>query len=208
MHLHLKPLWFASALLSGSLGYSATALASPAAPEVSAAAAPQKSVAKKPARKAARTYSKATLSAFAPYEAPAAAAPLATSDVLGVPATVSTVVIVPPGEGLREQPPSLTEAEAMRTIKIDMPPQDAVASNPDESKGVTVEEAAAMDESTSASAMAGDETELGQEAQSVIDRSSDKPKAQPIASGPLRVRVKDSALRASVQIPWDVLGNK
>ena len=44
-------------------------------------------------------------------------------------------------------------------------------------------------------------SELGSEGVSVIDRVADKPKAQPIVSGPLRVRVQEKGLRASVQIP-------
>ena len=70
-----------------------------------------------------------------------------------------------------------------------------------------MDEALAADDTAVAAATNGDETALGQEELSVIDRTRDKPKAQPIASGPLRVRVKDSGVRASVQIPLEVLNN-
>lgn len=163
-----------------------------------------KPAAKKATRRSSKRYSKATLSAFAPYAAPAAAAPLATSDVLGVPATMSTVVAAPQGEGLRESQPSpLAGSESSSALNLQMQAQTLLGNDASESKPVTVEEAAAVDESTTAAANAGDEMELGQEAQSVIDRTRDRPKAQPIASGPLRVRVKDSALRATVQIPLE-----
>ena len=47
----------------------------------------------------------------------------------------------------------------------------------------------------------GESNALGAESVSVIDRIADKPKAQPLVSGPLRVRVQEKGVRASVQIP-------
>ena len=219
MNLNLKPLWMASALVCCSSLLSApvsaqtpaagalTGAAATAVPAKPAAATPKPSK-KKTRRKGSKAYSKATLSAFSPYAAPAAAAPLATSDVLGVPATVSTVVVVPQGEGLRESLPTpLAEADTSSALGLQMQPQALLTNDPTESTPVSVDEALAADDTAVAAATNGDETALGQEELSVIDRTRDKPKAQPIASGPLRVRVKDSGVRASVQIPLEVLNN-
>jgi len=225
MNLLLKPLCMASALICGGALLSTSALAQATATVTTQTSATSQAAAKatsttavKPAaqkpskkktrRKAGKPYSKATLSAFAPYAAPAAAAPLATSNVLGVPATVSTVVAAPQGEGLRESLPTpLAEADTSSALGLQMQPQGLLASDPTEAKPITAEEALAADESAVASTTSGGETALGQEELSVIDRTRDKPKAQPIASGPLRVRVKDSGVRASVQIPLEVLNN-
>lgn len=51
------------------------------------------------------------------------------------------------------------------------------------------------------SEMKADAGTLGDEPVSVIDQIRDKPKAQPIVNGPLRLRLHDQGLRASVQIP-------
>lgn len=217
MNPHLKPLWMATALVCSSALFSAPALAltpSPSSAQASMAAevaAPQdvSGVAKKPqkrkaGRKGSKAYSKATLSAFAPYAAPAAPAALP----LAAPATVSAVVIAPQGDGLRESLPApLPEASTSSALGLQMQPKGLLASDPTESKPVTLDEAVATDEATVTPAAAADATTLGQEELSVIDRTRDKPKAQPIASGPLRVRVKDSGVRASVQIPLEVLSN-
>lgn len=222
MSLYLKSLWIGAGALccSAVLAPAAAAQAplpdaitqtpSAVAPTANPGAASKKPVtsqkpaSKKATRKSSKPYSKATISAFAPYTAPAAAAPLATSDVLGAPATLSTVVVAPQGEGLREPLPTPLESdEASSGLNLQMQSQSLLGTDASESKPVTVEEAAAVDQSTTGSALAGDETALGQEEQSVIDRTRDRPKAQPLASGPLRVRVKDSALRATVQIPLE-----
>lgn len=225
MNLLFKPLCLASAVFCSGALLSTSALAqataavavqtstpSQAAGRAASTAAAQpaapKPGKKKTRRKGSKAYSKATLSAFSPYAAPAAAALPATSDVLGVPATVSTVVAVPQGEGLRESLPTpLAEADTRSALGLQMQPQGLLASDPTEAKPITAEEALAADESAAAAATSGDATALGQEELSVIDRTRDKPKAQPIASGPLRVRVKDSGVRASLQIPLEVLNS-
>lgn len=146
---------------------------------------------KKP--KPAKHLSKATLSAFQPLDQARAQI---TPPAGAASAALSPMMLNKPGEGLREQP--ITADTSARSDVLNIAPvdqsllaDDGSAFVPDES--VTTQEQVAN--------IATDSDALGEESVSVIDRNTDKFKAKPLASGPLRVRVKDKGVRASVQIP-------
>lgn len=137
-------------------------------------------------KKRAKRYSKATLSAFQPLPA----APAAT-----VPAGLAPIALSP-----------VVKPEAAQAIQ----PREAPVVEAASPLAQPVERAPAFDEDSRlvqherpVDAPAGESDALGQESVSVIDRFADKPKAQPLTEGPLKVRVKDSGVRASVQIPLD-----
>ena len=167
----------------------------PAATQKAAAAKPavKAQKAKKSKSRPAKHFSKATLSAFQPIDQAHAQI---TPPAGAASAALSPVMLNKPGEGLREQP--ITADTSARTQVINIAPvdqsllvDDGSAFVPDEA--VTTEEQVAD--------LASDSDVLGEESVSVIDRNTDKFKAKPLASGPLRVRVKDKGVRASVQIP-------
>lgn len=128
-------------------------------------------------RKAPRRYSKATLSAFKPLDPRAQPAPLTDAKLINPPATAQD-------QALKLK--SDQDIGVTSSADVAIPPQDVEGS--ESSQNLLAE-------------FSADSMELGQESVSVIDRVADKPKAQPIVSGPMRVRVQDKGVRATVQIP-------
>lgn len=180
------------ALLSFSLAGTAlaqTPMPDPAQQQV-AATEPTKPLAKKRKSKSGKHLSKATLSAFQPLHADAALKPAMPGDSAAAIA-LSPVVAKAELESLRDPP----AAEARSGLALDIP-VSGQAYFADEVSGAA--KAEVFERDTEA---AMDSDQLGAEPVSVIDRISDKPKGKPLANGPLRVKMKDSGLRASVQFP-------
>ncbi|MES2682271.1 MAG: hypothetical protein V4650_02040 [Pseudomonadota bacterium] len=175
--MNIKPL-ISGLLLSVGLLMTTTSMADsgknqPGQP-VTAAEAGSKANQKALKRKPAKRYSKATLSAFKSLSTTAQAAPQISSDPLNPPLMVQDL-------GL-----SLRSGESANAPVSGLALQDS--NEPDPSQNLLAE-------------FTAENNELGSESVSVIDRIADKPKAQPIVSGPLRVRVQEKGVRASVQIP-------
>lgn len=177
------------ALLALSVSGAALAQTYTAAPQTAAAAEQAKPIAKKRKAKSAKRLSKATLSAFAPLDGSTALKPAAA----GSPAAsaLSPMMAGKSMESLRDQP----VAESQSGLALDIP-VSGQAYFADEVSGAAKAEVFERDTET-----AVDSDQLGAEPVSVIDRISDKPKGRPLANGPLRVKMKDSGLRASVQFP-------
>lgn len=174
-------------LLASSLSFAqAAAITIPQAESVSAkpkaAAVPPRQK-----RKSGKRYSKTTLSAFKPLNAQQTQAPAEATEPS---ATRSSVLLnaEPESDPLRQALPLADESS--RTAPFTLNPDDQAllevdAADPVESELVT------------------DPDALGQESISATDRANDKLKTRPITQGPLRLRVKDKGLRASVQIPLE-----
>ncbi len=151
--------------------------------QVKAAPVSKKAKAKKRSKRRGKAYSKATMSAFQPMPQ------TRTQSVQGSQSAASIALS-----------PMVNKDAVQR-------PEQTAAPGSDSSGFVIPDVNTAYDEETSNAQherptdAVGESSELGQESVSVIDRFADKPKAKPLANGPLRVRMKDSGLRASVQIP-------
>ncbi len=168
-----------------------------------AAAVPQARTGKTGGRASRKPYSKATLSAFQPIDA-SKVQPPPDENAAAAPgeAALSPVLRHDKADSDPLRQPLPLADEAARNPPFAMVPQDGGLLDKNEAEEVTEPDAAA-NEGATAPAPVADSAVLGQETQSVIDRNTDKPKTQPIARGPLRVRVKDKALRATVQIPLE-----
>lgn len=178
---------FAAVLLSSPVALAGSD-ATPAPVAVSKPAAKHSSSgSSKSALRKSRHYSPATLSAFRPY---VANAPAASAE------PASAFINTAPAADLRA-PPQLAETVEKSSVFNVESNRGAVLV--DEDDHTAFEQAASSTNSNDPASFGGDT--LGSESVSVIDRIADKPKAKAIASGPLRVRVNDRALRASVQIP-------
>ena len=161
-----------------------------AAAQPGVAAEQVKPVAKKRKAKSGKRLSKATLSAFQPLDGSNVFNPAAARDSNAA-SSLSPMVGGKMIESLREQP----VAESNSGLSLDIP-VSGQAYFADEVSGMARAEVFERDTTTAAGS-----DQLGAEPISVIDRISDKPKGKPLASGPLRVKMKDSGVRASVQFP-------
>ncbi len=161
-----------------------------------ASASPAGRKAKSKAR-SGRRLSKATLSALKPQNGqlapPGSARPADGSLAAAMGQDTSS--------GLREPTPvsAVVTDTSTTSLNIDVKPTGLLSS---EEPAPVAASATANQAGTEAQAAASSsEVDLGQESVSVIDRFSNKPKAKQITNGPLRLRMHDKALRASVQIP-------
>ncbi|MES2885194.1 MAG: hypothetical protein V4709_10335 [Pseudomonadota bacterium] len=150
-----------------------------------------KPVAKKRKAKSPKRLSKATLSAFEPLDGSAALKP-ASAGTSAAASALSPMVTGKMDESLRQQP----VLESHSGLSLDLP-VSGQAYFADEVSGTAKTEV--FERNDTATVEGGDQ--LGAEPVSVIDRISDKPKGRPLANGPLRVKMKDSGVRASVQFP-------
>lgn len=136
---------------------------------------------KRSKHKSKKGYSKATLSAFQPIQQ----APMLQGSQSAAGIALSPMV----------------QREAVQSL------QTGAATESSSTFAIAAEASTAYDEESSnaqhdrPTTAVGESSVLGEESVSVIDRFADKPKAKPLSNGPLRVRMKDSGLRASVQIP-------
>ncbi len=181
--LMVSPQSFAQANALRDNPTAVTVKASPSKP----AAAVKTNKSKKP--KSVKHLSKATLSAFKPLDQAQITPPAGAAS-----AALSPMLLNQPGEGLREQP--ITVETSARSEVLNVTPVDQTLLVDEES--AFVPDTAAHDQLADKPA---DSDVLGEESVSVIDRNTGKVKAKPLASGPLRVGVKDKGVRASVQIP-------
>ncbi len=137
---------------------------------------------KRQQRKPKKRYSKATLSAFQPV-------PLASSVPSVADRQSAAFITLSPlvqKDMLHPEPPPSSAGTGSFAIPDIQTAYDEDSSNVQHERSTTA---------------VGESNVLGQESVSVIDRFADKPKARPLANGPLRMRMKDSGVRASVQIP-------
>ncbi|MDO9452699.1 MAG: hypothetical protein Q7J29_07540 [Stagnimonas sp.] len=195
-HLWLSSVTLGAALLLLPQGI-AQANALPNTPVVAGAAASKNTVktsktSKSKKTKPAKRLSKATLSAFQPLDQTQIITPPAGA----ASAALSPIILSKSGEGLREQPVTVDDSAGSKVINIAPVDQSALVDDgsafiPDETDAPAGQVAE----------LAADSDALGEESVSVIDRNTDKFKAKPLGTGPLRVRVKDKGVRASVQIP-------
>ena len=162
-----------------------------AAPQPAVAAEQVKPVAKKRKAKSGKRLSKATLSAFQPLDGSSALKP-ADASHSNAASSLSPMVTGKMDESLREQP----VLESHSGLSLDLP-VSGQAYFADEVSGTA--KAEVFERNDTATVEGSDQ--LGAEPVSVIDRISDKPKGKPLANGPLRVKMKDSGVRASVQFP-------
>lgn len=182
----MKPtLWFATCILAASFSSTPLAMAATASAETFRpviqhydARGELVQVAQKRKGKSRKPYSKATLSALQPQKTKA-----------------KPTEPLPMGAQAKPDEPLLQPSQTQR-VEINAVDQsflsDGYTGSPDDS---------AVFEKSS---VVGDSNVLGEESVSVIDRVADKPKAKPLSRGPLRMRMQDKGVRASVQIPLGV----
>ena len=138
-------------------------------------------------RKSGKRYSKTTLSAFKPLKPEQMQTPAGTDETS---ATRSPVLLNPEPESDPLRQPLPLADESSRTAPFTL--------NPNEPALLAVDATDLVEPAATA-----DPDALGQESISATDRIGDKPKTRAITQGPLRLRVKDKGLRASVQIPLE-----
>ena len=144
--------------------------------------------------------SKATLSAMQPVDqAQLLPTPdadnAATQNAAARPAVVMNAA---PVASLQSVAPS--EAPSALASSLSRGLSDQTNLEDDEGEPLVTEPASLETPREEAAQLANAES-LGEQQVSVIDRIADKPKATPIAKGPLRLKVHDKALRATVKIP-------
>lgn len=186
MKLTLRlPTYILALMLAGIPAAHSATEARPAAPAVGQQLAAEKSKAKPAAQKrkkakVGKRYSKATMSAFRPLN------------------KQQTSPALPPAAahmGLAQKRPAALVAE--RAAPFAIAPFEQQVVSQDDAAFVLPEIAG----SNRQGQQIGESDVLGQESVSVVDRFADKPKATPLAKGPLRLRMQDKGLRASVRIP-------
>ena len=180
--------------LSAALAFSLTGAVSAAEPSAtSVAASPTKPAVKIHKAKPKKGYSKATRSALRPQPdivgaSQGAIAPSAFNSAASI--ALSPVVKKNAVRALPEKPAVLPSGAGTASISL----KSGFASK-------SYDEESSLNQHDRNTESAVESDVLGQEALSVVDRFADKPKARPISEGPLRVKMKDSGVRASVQIP-------
>lgn len=185
-----------ASVLASPLGIAQTAAAPiTAAPQVEMTTAKPKAatVPSRQKRKTGKRYSKTTLSAFKPLNTEQTQAPAEAAETS---ATQSPVLLhTQPEQDPLRQPLPLADVSA-RTAPFTLAPNaQGLLAEPDPTASVVSDDSGAIP--------AIDPDALGQDAIPATDRLDNKPKTRPIAQGPLRLRIKDQGLRASVQIPLE-----
>lgn len=189
MKLTLKlPTYILALMLAGIPAAHSATEARPAAPAVGQQLAAEKSKAKPVAQKrkkakakAGKRYSKATMSAFRPLnKQPASPALRHSAAHMGLQAHKSQAALAPERAAPFAIAPFAQGGLSQDDAAFVLP--EIAGSNPQ-------------------SQQIAESDVLGQESVSVVDRFADKPKATPLTKGPLRLRMQDKGLRASVRIP-------
>jgi len=197
--------WVASLLFSTLLfalpyqGAAAAELQPASSPTAKAATRASQPVSTAPVTKArkakpSRRLSKATRSALQPLAGPAA---LALPPPRSAEGNLAAAMGRDTSNGLRETVEPPVAAGSARPFSVTLKPDADLTAD----DVVLASDEAAAEPGTEAQAGAPLADALGAESVSVIDRFSNKPRAKAITNGPLRLRLHDKALRASVQIP-------
>lgn len=151
----------------------------------------------RPKKKSGKRYSKTTLSAFKPLNAKQTQAPAAATENS---AAQSPVLLnaQPVQDPLRQPLPQADPSARAAPFALTTKDQGLLAADaesavePAPTASLVTEDGAATDPDG-----------LGQQPSSATDRLNNKPKTGSIAQGPFRLRVKDKAVRATVQIPLE-----
>lgn len=200
--MNTKSSWVAIALvaLASPLCFAQTnapPVVTPPPSEITAAKPKAASAPTRQKRKSGKRYSKTTLSAFKPLNAKQTQVPPAAT---GSSATLSPVLLnaQPEQDPLRQPLPQADLSARTAPFTLTTEDQGLQAADaegavePDPASSVVTEDGSATDPDG-----------LGQQSSPATDRLNNKPKTRAIAKGPFRLRVKDKAVRASVQIPLE-----